>query len=114
MIARLEILLLINKYVVTMLQELVVEKETRIRETMLMMGFKQWVLWSTWYLKQFLFLMIPVIVICILLKVSNSIYTRHACMSWTQNSLGPSGTVYLGGVKGTGVDADIFWGVVEL
>jgi ATP-binding cassette subfamily A (ABC1) protein 3 len=36
---------------------------------MLMMGLKQWVLWSTWYLKQFLFLMLPVIVICILLKV---------------------------------------------
>ena len=46
------------------------EKESRIRETMLMMGLKQWVLWSTWYLKEFLFLMIPVIVICILLKVT--------------------------------------------
>ena len=58
---------------VALLQELVVEKESRIRETMLMMGLKQWVLWSTWYLKQFLFLMLPVIVVCILLKVSNSV-----------------------------------------
>ena len=47
------------------------EKESRIRETMLMMGLKQWVLWTTWYLKQFLFLMLPVIIVCILLKVSN-------------------------------------------
>ena len=55
----------------TLLQELVVEKESRIRETMLMMGLKHWILWSTWYLKQFLFLFLPVIVICILLKVLN-------------------------------------------
>lgn len=53
-----------------MMQELVVEKESRIHETMLMMGLKHWVLWNTWYLKQFLFLMLPVIVICILLKVA--------------------------------------------
>ena len=55
------------------------EKESRIRETMLMMGLKQWVLWSTWYLKQFLFLMLPVIVVCILLKVAqiNSCYLGH-------------------------------------
>ena len=59
----------INIALVSLLQELVVEKESRIRETMLMMGLKQWVLWSTWYLKQFLFLLLPVIVICILLKV---------------------------------------------
>lgn len=52
------------------LKELVLEKETRIRETMLMMGLKQWTLWSTWYLKQFIFFMISVIVICILVKVS--------------------------------------------
>ena len=52
------------------LKELVLEKETRIRETMLMMGLKQWTLWSTWYLKQFIFLMISVIVICISVKVS--------------------------------------------
>lgn len=50
-------------------KELVVEKESRIRESMLMMGLKQWVLWATWYLKQFLFLLISVIVMSILLKL---------------------------------------------
>ena len=54
------------------LQELVLEKETRIRETMLMMGLKQWVLWSTWYLKQFLFLLFSIVVITVLVKVSLS------------------------------------------
>ena len=52
------------------IQELVLEKESRIRETMLMMGLKQWTLWSSWYLKQFIFFMISVILICILVKVS--------------------------------------------
>ena len=50
-------------------QELVLEKESRIRETMLMMGLKQWTLWSTWYLKQFIFFMVSVVMICILVKV---------------------------------------------
>ena len=55
------------------LQELVLEKETRIRETMLMMGLQQWILWSTWYLKQLLFMLFAIIVITILVKVSHSL-----------------------------------------
>ena len=51
------------------MQELVLEKETRIRESMLMMGLKQWVLWGAWYLKQFVFLLISVVFITILMKV---------------------------------------------
>ena len=50
-------------------QELVLEKETRIRETMLMMGLQQWILWSTWYLKQLLFLLLAVLLATILMKV---------------------------------------------
>lgn len=50
-------------------QELVLEKESRIRESMLMMGLKQWVLWGSWFLKQFLFLLISVFIIAILVKV---------------------------------------------
>lgn len=46
------------------------EKESRIRETMMMMGLKQWTLWSTWYLKQFFFFMISVMTISILVKVN--------------------------------------------
>ena len=47
------------------------EKETRIRETMLMMGLSQWVLWSTWYIKQVLFLLGPAIIITLCLRVSH-------------------------------------------
>ena len=54
------------------LQELVLEKETRIRESMLMMGLPQWVLWTTWYLKQLIFLLISIIIMAILLKVGSS------------------------------------------
>lgn len=49
-------------------KELVLEKETRIRESMLMMGLKQWILWASWFLKQFLFGLISVIIMSILLK----------------------------------------------
>ena len=45
------------------------EKETRMRETMKMMGLNQWVLWTTWYLKQFIFFFFPVVAITLLLKV---------------------------------------------
>ena len=50
-------------------KELVLEKESRIRETMKMMGLSQWILWTTWYAKQVLFLLVPVIVMSIILKV---------------------------------------------
>ena len=40
-----------------------------MREMMLMMGLSQWVLWSTWYLKQFVFLFISVIIMTLMLKV---------------------------------------------
>ena len=36
-----------------------------------MMGLKQWVLWSTWYLKQFLFFIVTVIIMTVLVKVSS-------------------------------------------
>ena len=54
---------------VLLTQELVLEKDTRIRESMFMMGLSQWVLWSTWYLKQFLFLFIAVLFMSVLLVV---------------------------------------------
>ncbi len=50
------------------------EKETRIRETMKMMGLSNWILVSTWFIKQVLFYLIPVILMCILLKVNTCTY----------------------------------------
>jgi len=51
-------------------QELVLEKETKMRESMLMMGCKLRVIWMTWYFKQIIFLLPSVILISIILKVS--------------------------------------------
>lgn len=48
------------------IQELVLEKETRMREMMRMMGLSQGVLWVTWFIKQFLFLLLPFVVLGIL------------------------------------------------
>ena len=50
-------------------KELVLEKETRIRESMLMMGLKQWVLWATWFTKQFIFLLPSVVILTCLVKL---------------------------------------------
>ena len=50
-------------------QELVIEKETRIRESMLMMGLRQWVLWASWFIKQLLFMSVWVVSYTILFKV---------------------------------------------
>ena len=52
----------------SIVKELVLEKETRIRESMLMMGLKQWVLWATWFTKQLLFLTPTIFVITFLAK----------------------------------------------
>ena len=50
-------------------KEIVLEKETRIRESMLMMGLKQWVLWATWFTKQFIFLLPSVVILTCLVKL---------------------------------------------
>ncbi|XP_019855200.1 PREDICTED: ATP-binding cassette sub-family A member 3-like [Amphimedon queenslandica] len=49
-------------------KELVLEKETRIRETMKIMGLSNWVLWTSWFTKQFLFYLIPTIIMTLMLR----------------------------------------------
>ena len=68
---------------VCLLQELVIEKESRIRESMLMMGLRLWVLWTTWFIKQLLFMSIWVVAYTILFKVvDDGIYTCiYTCSS---------------------------------
>ena len=56
-------------------QELVIEKESRIRESMLMMGLRLWVLWTSWFIKQLLFMFVWVIAFPILMKVHVHMYT---------------------------------------
>ena len=55
--------------IILFLQELVLEKESRVRELLLITGLKQWVLWTSWYIKQLTFLFISALLLTILLKV---------------------------------------------
>ena len=67
------------------MQELVIEKDSRIRESMLMMGLRHWVLWTSWFIKQLLFMLIWVISFPILMKVHIILYRDmrlHTC-KWT-------------------------------
>ncbi|CAI8011245.1 ATP-binding cassette sub-family A member 3, partial [Geodia barretti] len=67
-------LLLMLAFIYTFSQivkELVIEKETRIRESMLMMGLRQWVLWASWFIKQLLFMSVWVLAFPILMKYTN-------------------------------------------
>lgn len=45
------------------------EKESRIRETLKMNGLTNGILWMTWFIKQFLFLILPVLIVGVLLVV---------------------------------------------
>ncbi len=49
-------------------KELVLEKETGIRESMLMMGLSMWILWCSWFFKQLLFLLPSVVMVTCLIK----------------------------------------------
>ncbi|XP_066289391.1 phospholipid-transporting ATPase ABCA3-like isoform X2 [Branchiostoma lanceolatum] len=51
-----------------MVKELVFEKETRLKESMKMMGLANWVHWLAWFLKNLLFLLLTVVPICLVLK----------------------------------------------
>ena len=42
-----------------------------MRESMLMMGLRQWVLWTSWFIKQLIFMSVWVVVFTILYKVVN-------------------------------------------
>ena len=52
------------------MQELVLEKETRVRELLLITGLRLWVLWTAWYIKQAVFLLFIVLIFTIFLKVN--------------------------------------------
>ena len=51
------------------IQELCLEKELRLKESMKMMGLANWVHWLAWFVKNFLFLSITTLLIVILCKV---------------------------------------------
>ena len=58
-----------NVYYKILLQELVLEKESRMRETLKIMGMGNWVMWTTWFLKQLLFLLLSSLIFGVILCV---------------------------------------------
>ena len=48
------------------LQELVYEKQERLKETMKMMGLANWIHWVAWFMKELSFMLIPVILMTII------------------------------------------------
>ncbi|XP_033114079.1 ATP-binding cassette sub-family A member 3-like [Anneissia japonica] len=52
----------------TIVKELVIEKETRLKESMKMMGLANWIHWLAWFVKSYTFLLISTILIVLLLK----------------------------------------------
>ncbi|XP_071958195.1 phospholipid-transporting ATPase ABCA3-like [Antedon mediterranea] len=52
----------------TIVKELVIEKETRLKESMKMMGLANWIHWLAWFVKTYSFLLISIILIVILFK----------------------------------------------
>ncbi|KAM7436905.1 hypothetical protein ABFA07_013407 [Porites harrisoni] len=53
----------------TIIKELVLEKQSRLKESMKMMGLPNWVHWTAWFTKNLLFLLISVVIFVIVLKV---------------------------------------------
>ncbi|XP_066910613.1 phospholipid-transporting ATPase ABCA3-like [Clytia hemisphaerica] len=49
---------------------IVEEKEKRLKESMKMMGLSNWLHWAAWFVKCFVFLIIPIIVVAIMLSAN--------------------------------------------
>ncbi|EDO48951.1 predicted protein [Nematostella vectensis] len=54
---------------VSIIKELVFEKQQRLKESMKMMGLSNWIHWSAWFIKCLLFLGFTIIIITIFVKV---------------------------------------------
>ena len=64
-------LLLVFSFIYTagiVTKEIVLEKQTRLRESMKMMGLSNWVNWLAWFTKQLIFMILIVLVIALLLR----------------------------------------------
>ena len=58
-----------DKFIFPFLQELVFEKNQRLKESMKMMGLANWIHWLAWFTKDLLFLLISIIIATVFLKV---------------------------------------------
>ena len=58
-----------DKFLLFVLQELVFEKQQRLKESMKMMGLANWIHWLAWFTKNLLFLLVAIIIATAFLKV---------------------------------------------
>ena len=66
--------IIINTVFSDLSKELVAEKQTRLKESMKMMGLSNWMHWAAWFIKVMAFFLIIIIMQTILLKVSELIF----------------------------------------
>ncbi|XP_077864744.1 phospholipid-transporting ATPase ABCA3-like [Saccoglossus kowalevskii] len=65
----------------SIVKELVLEKQTRLKESMKMMGLSNWLHWTAWFVKCFLFLMISGLIMSILIKAGEVFrYSDFLCI----------------------------------
>lgn len=55
--------------VINISKSIVHEKERRLKESMKMMGLPNWLHWSAWFAKSFVFLLLSIIIMTIIYKV---------------------------------------------
>ena len=58
-------------------QELVNEKQNRLKESMKMMGLANWIHWCAWFTKNLLFLLVTISIATILLKVTDTEISKN-------------------------------------
>ncbi|XP_044270584.1 phospholipid-transporting ATPase ABCA3-like isoform X2 [Tribolium madens] len=58
------------------------EKEKQLKEAMKIMGLPNWLHWTAWFLKAFVFLLISVILIIVLLKISWYPHTEYSVFTY--------------------------------
>jgi ATP-binding cassette subfamily A (ABC1) protein 3 len=58
------------------------EKEKQLKEAMKIMGLPNWLHWTAWFLKTFVFLLISIVLIIVLLKVSWYPHTEYSVFTY--------------------------------
>lgn len=64
------LLLSFNYSAINLIKSVTIEKEKQIKEAMKIMGLPNWLHWTAWFVKAFIFLLISIILITILLTIS--------------------------------------------
>eukprot|EP00045_Choanoeca_perplexa_P016896 m.234753 g.234753 ORF g.234753 m.234753 type:complete len:1739 (-) comp17391_c0_seq2:66-5282(-) len=67
---------------VTIVRNVVHEKERRLKESMRMMGLRNWAHWTAWFIQAFSFLLLSMTLCAILMKVGNVLENSDVTLVW--------------------------------